>query len=545
MIDGKGHFLPESKRALPTPNVAFYKMFGLSKLFPRSRIFGQYHLGYMDENQTHKVPVLPGAFMLLRRTALDMIGLLDESFFMYGEDIDLSYRLTQAGYKNYYYPETLIIHYKGESTKKDSFNYVLIFYRAMIIFTRKHFHSKMANFLRRFIHIAIYIRAFISIGKRFFKEIILPAGDFLGIYFCFSLFVPFWAQYKFNQPDHYSPGVLNWFIPSLITIWIISIWSNGGYQRPFRLTKLYKGIIWGTFIILVIYALLPINMKFSRAFIVLGAGGSIIITTLLRFFFHVLPWQEFEFAFKTPKRIAIVGFTEEAERVRKIIEQTTPHAKFTGYVYPDKGIATVDYLGNIDQLSEIIRLNKINEVIFCSKEMRTQTIIRKMLLLSGGQIEFKIAPEESFSVIGSNSINHPGDLYVININSIVKKKNIYKKRLFDFFSSLFLIIFSPVLLLIQKKRSHFFSNILHVLSGKYSWVGIELTNGNGNNKSIPGIFHASDLFKSKKIIKNSQQHSYINMAYAQDYHVFNDIKILFYNIGRIGAINIHTNTLDF
>lgn len=118
MIDGKGTFLPESKRGLPTPEVAFYKMFGISKLFPNSKKFGKYHLSYLKENEIHEVDVLAGAFMLLRKETLDKIGLLDETFFMYGEDIDLSYRITLGGYKNYYFPETTIIHYKGESTKK-------------------------------------------------------------------------------------------------------------------------------------------------------------------------------------------------------------------------------------------------------------------------------------------------------------------------------------------------------------------------------------------------------------------------------------------
>jgi len=127
MINGNGDYLPESKRSLPTPSVAFYKIFGLSGLFPRSRIFGKYHLGYLDKNETNSIEILPGAFMMLRKSALDEIGLLDESFFMYGEDIDLSYRLLKAGYTNIYFPETTIIHYKGESTKKGSLNWAAFF----------------------------------------------------------------------------------------------------------------------------------------------------------------------------------------------------------------------------------------------------------------------------------------------------------------------------------------------------------------------------------------------------------------------------------
>ncbi|MEM9023606.1 MAG: glycosyltransferase family 2 protein, partial [Bacteroidota bacterium] len=182
MIDGKGGFLPESKRGLPTPAVAFYKIFGLATLFPRSKKFGQYHLGFLDQQQVHAIDVLSGAFMLLRREALDKTGLLDEAFFMYGEDIDLSYRITQAGYRNYYFPHTRIIHYKGESTKKSSINYVFVFYNAMVIFAKKHFSQQNATLFSVLINLAIYFRAFLAILTRFLKRSFVPAIDFLSIW---------------------------------------------------------------------------------------------------------------------------------------------------------------------------------------------------------------------------------------------------------------------------------------------------------------------------------------------------------------------------
>ena len=147
MLDGKGNFLPESKRGLPTPLVAFYKIFGISSLFPKSKIFGKYHLGYLSEHETNEIEILSGAFMLMRQEALDKVGLLDEAFFMYGEDIDLSYRIIKGGFKNYYFPETRIIHYKGESTFKDKI-YFERFYEAMKIFYKKHFKT---NFLIDFL----------------------------------------------------------------------------------------------------------------------------------------------------------------------------------------------------------------------------------------------------------------------------------------------------------------------------------------------------------------------------------------------------------
>ena len=178
MIDGSGKFLPESKRGLPTPAVAFYKMSGLSKIFRRSKRFNRYHLGYLPENETNSIEILAGAYMLMRKDLLDEIGYLDETFFMYGEDIDLSWRIIKAGFKNYYFPETRIIHYKGESTKKTSVNYVLTFYQAMIIFSRKHFTGSNANLMIALIQLAIYFRAFMALAHRFFPKCITSGNGF-------------------------------------------------------------------------------------------------------------------------------------------------------------------------------------------------------------------------------------------------------------------------------------------------------------------------------------------------------------------------------
>ncbi len=231
MIDGKGNFLPESKRSLPRPWVAFYKIFGLSSLFPRSKIFGQYHLSYLDKNEINKVEVLCGAFMFIRKEALDKAGLLDENFFMYGEDIDLSYRIILAGYNNYYFPKTTIIHYKGESTKKGSLNYVVMFYNAMIIFAKKYFSSSKYKIFSFLIHSAIYFRAFISALKRAFLKIILPLTDFIVIYLGYLFLKPFSESIKFEGGIHYPPLFINFIVPSYIFVWITALFFCGAYDK--------------------------------------------------------------------------------------------------------------------------------------------------------------------------------------------------------------------------------------------------------------------------------------------------------------------------
>src|SRR5690606_18650072 len=162
MLDGSGHFLKESKRAFPDPLTSLFKLSGLSRIFPHSKTFARYHLGHLDENKDHEVDVLAGAFMMLPRKVLDKVGGFDEAFFMYGEDIDLSFRIQEAGFANYYFSQTTIIHFKGESTKKSSLNYVKIFYKAMIIFVNKHYGGPKANIYNLLIQMAIFIRAAMS-----------------------------------------------------------------------------------------------------------------------------------------------------------------------------------------------------------------------------------------------------------------------------------------------------------------------------------------------------------------------------------------------
>lgn len=138
MIDGSGQFLKESKRGFPSPWVAFCKMSGLTNLFPRSKTFARYYMGHLAEKETQIVDALAGACMFVRKELVEKIGGFDEQFFMYAEDIDLSYRLQRTGFKNLYFPHCTIIHFKGESTRKDR-KYVQFFYKAMIQFVRKHF----------------------------------------------------------------------------------------------------------------------------------------------------------------------------------------------------------------------------------------------------------------------------------------------------------------------------------------------------------------------------------------------------------------------
>ena len=535
MIDGKGNFLPESKRALPTPIVSFYKIFGFSSLFPKSKIFSKYHLGYLDKNKIHQIEVLSGAFMLMRKKALDKVGLLDEDFFMYGEDIDLSYRIEKGGYKNYYYPKTTIIHYKGESTKKGSINYVFLFYYAMIIFAKKHFSKKNANIFSFFINMAIYFRAFLSIIKRFVKAIYLPLLDAVSIFLAYFFFIPFYENIKFSITDDFPDIFLFVIVPSYILIWLISIYFAGGYDKPLKLWNVIKGISIGTLIILLAYSLLNEEYRFSRALILTGTVFLYFSGISIRYFLHLLKFSEYRLYTKKRKKVIIVGAAQEAERVKNLMEKVNIDFLFHGYVSPNETINKKKYLGNLKQIREIIYVHKINEVIFCSKDIRSNEIIRQMLYLSDINVNYKIAPQESISIIGSNSIHTAGDLYVLDFNSITKQKNIRIKRLVDIILSFLFLIFFILIIFFIKQKFNFLKNIFFVIFGKYSWVGYKQNNTISENnlpKIRKGILNPMDSYDKKTVSEETKMK--INIVYAKNYKITNDLFIIFKAFRRLG-----------
>ena len=431
MVDGKGNFLPESKRGLPTPTVAFYKIFGFAKLFPKSKRFGRYHLGFLDREQTHEVDVLSGAFMLLRKDALEKTGLLDEDFFMYGEDIDLSYRITKAGYKNYYYPEARIIHYKGESTKKNSINYVFVFYRAMVIFAKKHFSHTNARLFGFFINSAIWARASAAILSRFLRDIWLPIVDGLAAFFGIYLVSSYWQDVILGEGNSYPELFFSVVLPAYIFIWLVFIWLSGGYQKPVRLKRIYFGVAVGTVAILVLFALLPSHLRFSRAMIFFGAACITLESTVIRFLLHLSKFSKYALFKNENHRIIIIGNQKEAERVEELLSKTQINPEFLGIVGYDelhKNENNSKFIGTFRQLKEIITIYRINEIIFCTGDISSQKIIDYMIDLQKYNVDYKIAPSESIAIIGSNSIHTSGDLYPIKLNTLSKRLKHFVSR---------------------------------------------------------------------------------------------------------------------
>jgi GT2 family glycosyltransferase len=527
MMDGKGRFLPESKRGLPSPGVAFWKLSGLSALFPKSKIFGKYHLTYLDKNQIHSVDVLSGAFMLLRRSALDKTGLLDEDFFMYGEDIDLSYRITKAGYKNYYFPETRIIHYKGESTKKSSVNYVLVFYKAMVIFARKHFSSGHAALFSLLINLAVWIRAGAALLYRFLNRILLPACDAL-LFFTGMVFLKNYWETSVKALN-YPPFFVNVVIPLYVLIWITGIYLSGGYDKPVRQVKILRGILSGTVFILVVYALLPESLRFSRALILIGTFWTGFSALLLR---HVLFYSGFRslgLYHQQRKRIIIAANEEEGARILSMLNLSGAPFTLIGFARPDVSPDDQYAIGKVSQLPEAVKIYNADEIIFSSGDLSSSEIMKLMQEELPGNVEFKIAPPESLFIIGSNSIDEQGNFYMVDINALSDPANRRKKKIFDIITSAIVLILSPLLLILLKDATFKISAAWQVLTGKKTWIGIPVKSGK-NSFIKEGVYSPAGIFSNRQLDDATINRIYV--LYLKEYDVMNDLRILWHHLKK-------------
>ena len=285
-------------------------------------------------------------------------------------------------------------------------------------------------------------------------------------------------------------------------------------------TTIFHGVL------IICCLLLDERFRFSRALILLGSGWAIIVLPLYRLVFHVLKLKSFRLDIRKTKKIAIVGHLAEAKRVKQLLEKTQIRSELAGFISLDKTDKDENYIGELDQLKEIIRINTIDEVVFCAENISSAQIIRAMLDLTQLEIDFKIAPPESLSIIGSNSIHTAGDLYVVSVNAISKPSNKGKKRLLDIGFSIVFLLLSPFLIWFYKNKVYFVSNIFNVLFGKKSWIGY--ITEKETFETLPnlkdGVLSPGDLFSELSLDK--EKVSQLNMLYARDYSLHTDTEIL-------------------
>ncbi len=415
MIDGNGAYLPESKRAFPSPLTSLYKLFGLASMFPSHKKMAKYYLGHLPNNRNSEIEVLSGAFIIMPKTIAWQTQGFDTAFFMYGEDIDLSYRIQQLGYKNMFFTETPIIHFKGESTKKNNLIYLTTFYKAMDIFVAKHYKSNNNYILKPLLKLGIWFRALLALVFNFFKvgaNILFDAACTLISFGSTILFAKILYQLPLQQTVCYSGMFV--FFTSFVALNII----NNNYFKKLSFTKIIRNAIISCILAMLVCYLQYKNIPASLLWLQITA-----MFIILRFVIgNKLIQKEWLPAYKhisNKEKLLIVSDVQDFYKTMNMLEAVDMANLVIGRVTIDKAD---DYLsvGFVEDLPLIITNYPVREIVFVASDKLSYTSIIALMQKLPSNMRFYFTHTNAHAIISSFSKNISGE--------VIAKRNTVSKH---------------------------------------------------------------------------------------------------------------------
>jgi GT2 family glycosyltransferase len=531
------------RRSFPGPWTSLTKVTGLSSLFPQSKIFARYNLTYLDENQSYEVDAISGSFMMMRREVYEKVGGFDEQFFMYGEDLDICYRIQKAGFKVFYVHTTQIIHYKGESTKRSSLDETKVFYHAMHLFVKKHFSSSfLVELILRSAIVVRSVFAFIGVRKLIFLSVIL---DFLFFDLCLLiaekiyLSLSMWRGFPgFAKPIVYS-------IPAIIQI--LASFTIGNYKKD--KLSVSKTLI-AIFISLPILASLTYFFKsfaFSRAIVLITYAFLIISIPLWRIFAKLIFKVGLIDDSSKVYRTLLVGLDEGAVQIgKKLRKKKADRRSVVGLIgFSNKNIGekidSFEIIGTDQNIKKVLRENKINEIIFSSDSLSYNKMMEIVGKCQNENVEFKIVGSNLDFIVGKAEVTMLDDMPLIELNYNITKPQIKLiKTIFDYsiaLPSLFLIYpFIYFKKKITKTQSDFTKFILgfpQIISGKLSLVGPQKNEDDKNlflgKKGLTGYWYIESA--------DTEESNKMDFFYAKNQNIWLDIDILGKSLTKMWSKN--------
>ncbi|MCB0730854.1 MAG: glycosyltransferase [Ignavibacteriae bacterium] len=527
------------RRSFPGPWVSFTKVTGLSKLFPKSKIFAKYNLTYLDENKSYEVDAVSGSFMMMTRSAYEKVGGFDTDFFMYGEDLDLCYRVQKSGLKVFYVSETEIIHYKGESTKRSKIDETKIFYDAMHLFVKKHFSSSfIVEVILQFGIIIRKLIAFANVNKFIVIGIIL---DFISYFLLIHISEEIYINEKWlGFPNIYKPWV--YIIPSLIQVTVSTIF--GSYKRN-SLSVLRSSI--SLFIGLITLTSLTFFFKqyaFSRAVVLINFGFSLVVFSFWRIFLKYT-FLKSDLTVDSHSNAIIVGVDSKAIGLaKKLSENLTSSYKVVGLVgksIKDIGTNVENFkiIGSLGNLKKVIQENNINNVIFSSESNEFDKIFSSVAECQGENVNFLISGNELDYMVGKSNITHIDNVPLLKVTyNISQTSHKIIKRTFDLILAFFLLILIyPIVYLYSKVKTNFgdfvkaIIEIPKIITGKKSFVG---PNKNYNYEDLfLGKLGITGLWFTENIHPNDlNENKRLDLFYAKNQNIWLDLEIIGKSIAK-------------
>ncbi len=528
MVDGQGCFLPESKRSFPSPLTSFFKLIGLTSLFPKSRFFARYTLGYLDQHKNHEVDVLAGAFLMAKRQLLSSLHGFDETFFMYGEDVDLSYRIQKQGLKNYYFSGSTIIHFKGESTKKGSLNYVRMFYQAMSIFVKKHYGSGKASIFGFFIQLAIWLRAGLSAISGVFSKVGLQVVDAGLVFASFNFITALWIDW-FRSGEAYNADLLQIAIPCFTILFLLTIMLAGMYDKLHKLSRAFSAALIATIVLLACYSLLPEKYRFSRGIVLFGGLTATILMVLFRWL--LIQWKVIEDTDEATKhqQTLVVGTQAEYANVQRLLTRIGFQDRIMGRIAANGN--KEDAIAAVGQLPTLLESLTLREIIFCEGYLSFKAIIDLIQQLPT-HINSRFHAQYSQSIVGSDSKDASGEFVAVDSSfELGLPYQRRRKRMVDLAVSLAILITFPFHLLLNGLS--IIRNAILVISGKKTWIGYsQSTNTLPHLRKGVLATNGLPLNDSSPLKKESLEK--IDEWYARNYHWLQDVKMVARHYKKLG-----------
>lgn len=398
ILNPDGTLQASCRRSFVTPLVAFYHFSGLSHLFPKSRRFGRYNLTYMDPNIAAQVEAVSGSFMFLPRELFVEIGGFDERFFLYGEDLDLCWRIREKGYEIWYNPDTQIVHRKGRSSAKNIFRSQIAFYEAMILFFEKYRHIHGGFFPGWLIIIGILFQASLTIGKKMVNHFFAVFIDLAVINL--SMYMSFILRFFSNNNPYKGSSVSALFgIHLLISFYFIFVFSyNGVYSKKrYTISNVFSsGLLASLLFFSSVYFVKSI--AFSRiAFAIASAAIPFLLVGWRGIVSTVKGLQQLIY---TPDKVLVVGTGTVSSMVIRDIEEKKS-GNIVGVLSCDKKPEAGEFegypvLGTLNSIKKVINYNKIDMVLIATDVPWYSHIIEILSTEKVKDITIRWVPHEFF-----------------------------------------------------------------------------------------------------------------------------------------------------